>query len=77
MSGTVQCKHCGQKIEAYTDYQLIRGAWRPVARWAHTDLIDGADDAGKNSHGFYCADKYGDDEFVAEPSEQHADAVAA
>ena len=55
MSGKVTCKHCRQEIEPYTDYQLIRGMWQPVIRWAHSDLIDGATDAGPNRNGAYCA----------------------
>jgi hypothetical protein len=75
MSGTVGCKHCGQEIEAYTDYQLIRGMWRPVVRWAHPDLIDGALDAGPNRNGIYCAGT--DCEVEAEPASQPTNAAAA
>ncbi len=75
MSGKVTCKHCGSEIETYTDYQLIRGTWRPVARWAHSDLIDGATDAGPNGNGTYCEGT--DCEIEAEPAEQPTSAVAA
>jgi hypothetical protein len=75
MSGTVSCKHCGQEIEAYTEYQLIRGSWRPVVRWTHPDLIDGATDAGPNRNGCFCAGT--DCEVEAEPADQPIETVPA
>ena len=71
------CKHCGAEIEGYTDYERIRGAWRPVVRWVHSDLIDGAVDAGPNGRGHYCAGTDYEVEAEPEPADQPTETVLA
>jgi hypothetical protein len=75
MSAKVSGKHCRWEIEPYTEYQLVGGLWRPVVRWTHPDLVDGATDAGPNRNGCYGAGT--DCEVEAEPADQPTETAPA